>query len=165
VLFWFATESVANSSQIDNVYIPWTNKLYELLVLYNAERDRVLNTLDMPLATFLGLLKHERDDIINNDRPASDAAWTLAICQTTFNRILHFEEVHGNRTGDLISMPTSAPKSQQDYLKLLLREKRMKNGTGVDLNSNPRLPRFLMVRRRLFATESALLTCLAVRHQ
>jgi hypothetical protein len=99
----------------------------------------------MPLARYLALLQPARDDIINNDQAAADAAWTLTVCQTTFNRILHFEEQHGNRTGDLISMPTSAPKSLQDYIALLLREKRIRNGTGADLTSNPRLPRFLML--------------------
>jgi len=112
----------------------------------------------MPLARYLTLPKADRDDIITNDQAAADAAWTLGVCQTTFNRILHFEEQHGNRTGDLISMPTSAPKSLQDYLALMLREKRTRNGTGADLTSNPRLPRFLMVCCSSLAADTAPLT-------
>ncbi|GAB7336850.1 hypothetical protein MBLNU13_g00020t1 [Cladosporium sp. NU13] len=142
---------------IDTKYIPWTNKLYDLLALFNRERDRVLNELDMPLSQYLDSDKAVRDDIIVNDRATADAAWSLAVCQTTLNRILHFEEVHSNRTGDLISMPTSAPKSQQDYARLMLRERRLNAGSAADQTASPRLPRFLMsglTETSFFATSS-----------
>jgi hypothetical protein len=36
------------------------------------------------------------------------------------------------RRGDLISTPTRAPRSQQDWAQLALRETRLRNGTAVD---------------------------------
>jgi len=87
-------------------------------VIFHRERDRVLNALDMPLSTYLDLGKAARDDIINGDEMAASAAWSLAICQTTFNRILHFKEVCGGRTGPSASCvhPHSPPYLMQGAL-------------------------------------------------
>jgi hypothetical protein len=86
----------------------------------------------LDLDEFLELLQEERDVIIGNDRDAAAAAWTLAVIQCTLNRIFHLEEKHSRSTGDLISTPTRAPRSQQDWAQLALRETRLRNGTAVD---------------------------------
>jgi hypothetical protein len=72
------------------------------------------------------------------------------------------KEEHANGTKDLFSTPTRAPRSQQDWTWLSLRETRLRNGTDVDsLGTTPSAPRIYTVSLASFGIASTSLKLLA----